>query len=82
MRKLKIDTYSNDTGKHLNSLSIPVCFAKAIAKLLPTQLAKKFDENGQELEDLVDAVLNAKEPGVFLEITDLEDNENFVLSLV
>ncbi|WP_315920099.1 hypothetical protein [Vibrio fluvialis] len=82
MRKLKIDTYSCDTGELQDSLSIPLGLVKVVANILPESILSKFDENGEQLEALVNALKDAKAEGILLEVEDNADNERVVISVV
>ncbi len=82
MRKLKIDTYSCDSGELQDSLSIPLGLAKVVANIIPQNISSKFDENGEQLEALVNALKDAKTEGTLLEVEDTVDNERVVISVV
>ncbi|CAK2793112.1 conserved hypothetical protein [Vibrio crassostreae] len=81
MRKLKIDTYSCDSGELQDSLSIPLSLAKVVANIIPQNISSKFDENGEQLETLVNALKDAKTEGALLEVEDKADNERIVISV-
>ncbi|HGF5185203.1 TPA: hypothetical protein ACF34A_004502 [Vibrio parahaemolyticus] len=82
MRKLQINTYSYNSGKLEDSLSIPLGIAKALAGMLPDNISSKFDENGEQLEALINAVKDSSSVGVFLELEDPSENERVVFSVV
>ncbi|HHX8301632.1 hypothetical protein [Vibrio diabolicus] len=82
MRKLKIDTYSCETGELEDSLSIPLGLAKVIANVLPENISSRLDENGEQLEALVNAVKDAKTEGILLELEDTSGNERLVFSVL
>ncbi|MFH4594760.1 hypothetical protein WKW23_22060 [Vibrio alginolyticus] len=82
MRKLKIDTYACDSGELQDSLSIPLGLAKVVAKIIPQHISSKFDENGEQLEALVNSLKDAKVEGVLLEMEDKAGNERVVISVV
>ncbi|ELB2967094.1 hypothetical protein ND926_09780 [Vibrio diabolicus] len=82
MQKLKIDTYSCDTGELEDSLSIPLGLAKVIVNVLPQNISSKFDENGEQLEVLVNALKDAKTEGILLELEDRVGGERVVFSVV
>jgi len=81
MRKLKIDTYSLEHGCIEDSVSVPFFAAKAVAKLMPKKLAEKFDENGDQLQQLIDAISTAKHEGVLMEFQDPENSQRIVFSV-
>ncbi|WP_257885726.1 hypothetical protein, partial [Vibrio parahaemolyticus] len=56
MRMLKIETFAHDKGNLIDSISIPSTFVKALMKLLPKNVASKFDENGEQFEAIVSAL--------------------------
>ncbi|MDG2679178.1 hypothetical protein P7M20_16395 [Vibrio parahaemolyticus] len=82
MLKLKIDTYSCETGELEDSLSIPLGLAKVIANVLPENISSKFDENSEQLEALVNALKDAKTKGILLELEDTSGSERVVFSVV
>ncbi|EPD5575078.1 hypothetical protein ACSBYH_004405 [Vibrio parahaemolyticus] len=82
MQMLKIDTYSCYTGELEDSLSIPLCLAKVIVNVLPQNISSKFDENGEQLEVLVNALKDAKTEGILLELEDRVGGERVVFSVV
>ncbi|ELC9572959.1 hypothetical protein [Vibrio vulnificus] len=82
MRKLKIDTYSCETGELEDSLSIPLGLAKVIANVLPENISSRLDENGEQLEALVNAVKDAKTEGILLELEDTSGSERLVFSVL
>ncbi|HCE4595073.1 TPA: hypothetical protein NGS02_004713 [Vibrio parahaemolyticus] len=82
MRKLQINTYSHNSGKLEDSLSIPLGIAKALAGMLPDNISSKFDENGEQLEALINAVKDGSSAGVLLELEDPSENERIVFSVV
>ncbi|MCW8334577.1 hypothetical protein [Vibrio paucivorans] len=81
MRKLQIDTYSLNRQPIKDSTTLPLFMAKAMAKRIPKALASKFDENGEQLEQLVQAVVDAKETGVIYEVVAEDENERIVFSI-
>ncbi|CAH7222846.1 conserved hypothetical protein [Vibrio chagasii] len=81
MRNLKIETYALDSKKLIDSTVVPLLLVKTFAKLLPKNIASKFDENGEQLEQLVSAIASAKEPSVLLDINDTIENERIVFSV-
>ncbi|MEZ8305826.1 hypothetical protein AB6D24_23790 [Vibrio splendidus] len=82
MRKLKIDTYSCNSGDLQDSLSVPLDLVKVVANILPQNISSKFDENGDQLEALLNALKSTKTKGVLLEVEDKTDNERIVISVV
>ncbi len=82
MRKLQINTYSYDNGKLQDSLSIPSGMAKALVNILPDNISSKFDENGEQLEALINAVKDSRSTGVLLELEDPSENERVVFTVV
>ncbi len=82
MRKLQINTYSYDNGKLQDSLSIPLGMAKALVNILPDNISSKFDENGEQLEALINAVKGSRSTGVLLELEDPSENERVVFTVV
>ncbi|EGQ9483903.1 hypothetical protein F3532_24380, partial [Vibrio parahaemolyticus] len=77
-----IDTYSCDSGELQDSLSIPLGLAKVAANILPENISSKFDENGGQLESLVNTLKDAKTEGTLLEVEDKAENERVVISVV
>lgn len=57
------------------SLSVPLSLIKVVANILPQDISSKFDENGDKLEALVNALKDTKMKGVLLEVEDKADNE-------
>lgn len=81
MRKLQIDTYSLNRQSIKDTTTLPLFMAKAMAKRIPKALSSKFDENGEQLEQLVQAVVDAKETGVIYEVVAEDENERIVFSI-
>ena len=81
MLKLKIETFSNDSGNIEDTLTVPLAVAKTLLKFLPANLAAKFDENGEQLQDLVSAIADAKQPGIILEFDDQDEDQRIVFSV-
>ncbi|MEZ9470041.1 hypothetical protein AB4211_06495 [Vibrio lentus] len=81
MRKLKIDTYCFETGELEDILTVPLGMAKLLVTLLPKNTKVKFDENGEQLEALVNALKDAKAEGILLELKDDESKERIVFSV-
>ncbi len=81
MRKLKMDTYCFETSELKDSLVVPLGLAKLVVTLLPKNISSKFDENGEQLEALVNALKDAKAEGILLELKDDESKERIVFSV-
>ncbi|MEZ9410604.1 hypothetical protein [Vibrio lentus] len=81
IRKLKIDTYCFETGELEDSLTVPLGMARLLVTLLPKNTKAKFDENGEQLEALVNALKDAKAEGILLELKDDESKERIVFSV-
>ena len=78
MRMFKIETFSHDSGELIDSMSVPTALVKSMLTLLPKKFMSKFDENGDQLEVLLSAVLNPDYNGVILDLVDVADNERVV----
>jgi hypothetical protein len=82
MRMFKIETFSHDSGELIDSMSIPTALVESMLELLPKNFMSKFDENGDQLEVLLSAVLNPDFNGVILDVVDVADNERAVFSVI
>ncbi|USD67435.1 hypothetical protein [Vibrio sp. SCSIO 43136] len=82
MRSLKIETFRLNNNQLMNTISIPLVLVKGILALLPKNIASKFDENGEQLAHLVEAVSNADYQGKILEIEDVSDDERVIFSIL
>jgi|TARA_R110001583_G_scaffold164869_1_gene317362 hypothetical protein len=78
----KIETFSHDSGELIDSMSIPTALVESMLELLPKNFMSKFDENGDQLEVLLSAVLNPDFNGVILDVVDVADNERAVFSVI
>ncbi len=81
MRKLIIDTYCFETGELEDCLVVPLGLAKLAGTLLPKNISFRFDENGEQLEALINALKDAKAEGILLELKDDESKERIVFSV-
>lgn len=81
MRKLKIDTFCFETGELKDSLSVPLGLAKLLVTLLPQNISSKFDENGEQLEVLINELKDVKAEGILFELKDDEGKERTVFSV-
>lgn len=82
MRKLKIETYSMSNHELEDSMVVPLSLIRALIKVLPNNIATKFDQNGEQLEELIRVVSDAEGNGVVYEVEDLADNERVVFSII
>ncbi|GAK87272.1 hypothetical protein JCM19238_4882 [Vibrio ponticus] len=82
MRKLKIETFAYTTGEPIDSIAIPTSWAKNLAKLLPSNVLSRFDENGEQLSALLEAISDPNFHGTIVDISDAKDNERVVISVL
>lgn len=82
MRMFKIETFSHDSGELIDSMSIPTALVESMFTLLPKKFMSKFEENGDQLEVLLSALLNPYFNGVILDLVDVADNERVVFSVI
>ncbi|WP_428774366.1 hypothetical protein [Vibrio sp.] len=82
MRKLVIETSNLETGQLTDSVSIPLVLVKAIVRIIPRQWASRFDEGGEQLQQLMDAVSGTINTGVVLDLADYAENERLVIRVI
>ncbi|OLQ89087.1 hypothetical protein BIY21_02990 [Vibrio ponticus] len=80
MRAIKIETFSYRSGELVDSISVPATLARSLVKLLPRNALSRFDENGDQLRELLETIADPTFNGTILDITDVQENERVVIS--
>ncbi|MFA0439273.1 hypothetical protein BCU70_06095 [Vibrio sp. 10N.286.49.C2] len=80
MRKLTIETFNVRDDTIEETISFPLGIARSLLSLLPKDCIARFDENGVQLDALLEAALDPETQGIIMEVAD--QHERIVISVV
>ncbi|MFA0085791.1 hypothetical protein [Vibrio sp. 10N.261.51.F12] len=80
MRKLTIETFNVRDDTIEETISFPLGIARSLLSLLPKDFIARFDENGVQLDALLEAALDPETQGIIMEVAD--QHERIVISVV
>lgn len=79
VRKLTIEIFHIDQNIVEESVNFPLCIARSLMALLPRDFVTRFDENSEQLEELLNIALDPDAHGVIMELID--NDERVVISV-